>query len=121
MTDELRPNEYEEANDRVTEMNSLSECIDFLNRKGFTEQFKVEGLGLVSLSDHRAYTPDDVIAINYYRFEGISDPEDMSILYAIETVDGKKGTLTDSYGTYSDPEVNEFVKHMEIHKKVFKR
>jgi hypothetical protein len=121
MENNNRPDEYKEANDRITEMNSLSECMDFLGKKGFTEQFKIEDEAMISLSDNKRYSPEDVTAMNFYRFEGLTDPEDMSILYAIETVDGKKGTLTDSYGTYSDPDVNEFVKQMEIHKKVFKR
>lgn len=121
MTDENRPNEYEEANDRITEMNSMSECLDLLNSKGFTEQFKVEDRKLISLSDDLHYDVDDVTATNFYRFEGISDPEDMEVLYAIETADGKKGTLVDAYGIYADAEIDEFVREMEIHKKVSKK
>ena len=42
----------------------------------------------------------------------------MSILYAIETADGNKGTLVDAYGLYSDEETGAFMKEVEIHKKV---
>jgi hypothetical protein len=112
-----RPNEYSEANDRPTEMSSITECLDILQRKGFVDQFRVEAGGMVSTSGGKKYAPDDALAVDFFRFEGITDPEDMSILYAIETVDGKKGTLIDAYGLYADPEVSEFVKEMEIHKK----
>jgi hypothetical protein len=112
-----RPKEYEEANDQTTAMNSMSECLSFLNGKGFTEQFKVVGNKLISLSNEEAYAVNDVTAINFYRFEGSSDPDDTAILYAIETKDGKKGTLVNAYGAYADDEVDEFVKEMEIHKK----
>jgi hypothetical protein len=64
---------------------------------------------------------DEMTAMNFYRFEGITNPEDMEVLYAIETVNGKKGTLVDAYGIYADPEVDEFVKEMVIHKKVSKK
>jgi hypothetical protein len=57
--------------------------------------------------------------VNYFRFEGPSNPDDMSILYAIEANDGVKGTLVDAYGTYASPEVNQFILEVErIAKKV---
>jgi hypothetical protein len=102
-------------------MNSITECLDILQRKGFADQFRVEQGKMISTSDGREYAPEDMIAVDFFRFEGITDPEDMSILYAIETVDGKKGTLIDAYGLYADPEVSEFVKEMEIHKKTTKK
>ena len=42
----------------------------------------------------------------------------MSILYAIETVDGQKGTLIDAYGNYSDDATGEFMQDVDINKKV---
>jgi hypothetical protein len=113
-----RSNKYEEANDRPTDMKSITECLDVLQRKGFADQFRIEEGAMVSTADGSKYSPGDVIAVNFFRFEGITDPDDTSILYAIETVDGKKGTLIDAYGLYSDPEVSDFVKEMEIHKKI---
>ena len=41
----------------------------------------------------------------------------MSILYAIETSDGRKGTLVDAYGMYSDDETGEFMNQVEVSKK----
>jgi hypothetical protein len=69
------------------------------------------------MTSKKKYKPKDVIAVNFYRFEGITDPDDMSILYAIETFDGGKGTLTDAYGRYSDEDTSAFMKQVEIHKK----
>ena len=42
----------------------------------------------------------------------------MSILYAIETCDGQKGTLIDAYGSYSDEDTSAFMQDVDIHKKV---
>ncbi len=53
----------------------------------------------------------------YIRFEGDSDPADMSILYAIETNDGDKGTYVDAFGTYGDQSpdtVSEFLQQVKI-------
>jgi len=38
-------------------------------------------------------------------------------LYAIETDDGTKGTLTDAFGPYADENVNKFLKNVEDIKK----
>jgi len=38
----------------------------------------------------------------------------MSVVYAIETTDGRRGTLVDAYGTYATPEVDTFVKRAKL-------
>lgn len=116
-TDELRPMEYDEANDRLTNMTDLEKCMHKLETEGFTDQYKVEKGKLCDLTNNKKYKPADVKAVNFYRFEGISNPDDMSILYAIETSDGRKGTLVDAYGFYSDDETGEFINQIEINKK----
>jgi hypothetical protein len=88
-------------------------------KDGYTDSFKVERQGLYSCAKDRYYTPPDVRVINFYRFEGESDPGDMVIMYVIETTDGTKGTLIDAFGTYSDGSVGNFMKAVEdIQKKV---
>jgi hypothetical protein len=117
---ELRPMEYDEANDRLTNMTDLQKLMAKLELQGFKDQFRVEKGRLIDLSTKKSYKPKDVKAVNFFRFEGISNPDDMSILYAIETSDGSKGTLTDSYGMYADEDTSAFMQEVEIHKKVTK-
>ena len=50
----------------------------------------------------------------YHRFEGVSDPDDMAILYGIETRSGVRGTLTDAFGFYADPLVGDFMKEVAV-------
>lgn len=45
----------------------------------------------------------------FHRFEGVSDPDHMSIVYAIEGQGGVRGTLVDAFGAYSDPRVSAFL------------
>lgn len=94
-------------------MKSMVDCLNKMMADGFTENFKVENEKLVSLSDDHSYEPDEISINNFFRFEGASDPEDNSILYAIVTKDGKRGTLVDAYGAYSDVDINEFIKAVE--------
>lgn len=99
------------------EMTSLADCTNTLLADGFSTQFRAIEDGLRSLTTEKIFQPNEVKIINFYRFEGESDPADNSILYAIETTDGEKGTLTDSYGPNSDTNVTKFIQQVEeIHK-----
>jgi hypothetical protein len=103
------------------DLRSLPACLSKMIANGFTDDFKAVDEGLKSLRTEKIYKPDEVSIVNFFRFEGPSDPDDMSILYAIETNDGVKGTLVDAYGTYAAPEVNQFILEVEkINKKVVK-
>jgi hypothetical protein len=117
-SDDNRTGEYSEGNDRLTFMNNEENLMTNLEKHGYTEQFRVQHNKLESITTGKTYACEDVKAANFYRFEGITDPDDMSILYAIETVDGAKGTLMDAYGRYSDEETGEFMKQVEIAKKL---
>jgi hypothetical protein len=88
---------------------------------GYTDDFKALDEGLKSLKTEKVYQPAEVTIVDFYRFEGPSDPDDMSIMYVIETNDGVKGTLVDAYGTYASTEVSLFILEVEnINKKVVK-
>jgi len=117
-TEDNRTGEYTESNDRLTFMNNEENLMKKLEQHGYREQFKVQKDRLVSLTTGKKYKSADVKAVNFYRFEGISDPDDMSILYAIETCDGAMGTLNDAYGHYSDEDTGAFMKQVEIEKKL---
>jgi hypothetical protein len=87
--------------------------------EGYTEDFGISEQGLESLQKHSYYSPNEIEIVNFYRFEGESDPDDNAILYVIETSDGTKGTLIDAYGTYNDARVTRFMQDVEaIQKKV---
>ena len=106
------------ANDRPTFMTDMEKCMNKLEEKGFTDQYQVESGVLHCLTNGKTYHAEDVVTLNFYRFEGISNLDDMSILYAIETADGRKGTLVDAFGMYANQELGEFMQNVETHKKV---
>lgn len=84
------------------EMNTLSEAMTVLRSDGYSEDFQMEKNGLGFKNSGKVYKPKELTIKKVYRFEGMSDPADMSIVYAIETNDGKKGIYIDAFGTYSD-------------------
>ncbi len=106
-------------NDATQNMKTLSECINKAVQKGYTENFKVTGKGLTTEDEENSYLPENVAISDFHRFEGYSDPQDNAILYIIQTDDGTKGVLIDSYGTYADAKIGSFIKQVaEIQKKL---
>lgn len=100
-------------------MKSLATCLNKMVTEGYTEHFTITEEGLASLQKHSNYKPEEIQVVNFFRFEGQSDPDDNAILYVIETNDGTKGTLVDAYGVYTDPNVSRFMKDVEtIQKKI---
>jgi hypothetical protein len=101
------------ASDLPDEMSSMLKVLATLNKEGYNTQFKADKKGIVSSHSQKCFKPKDVEIKHFYRFEGESNPDDNSIVYAIETKNGEKGTLIDSYGAYSDPFVEDFIKQVQ--------
>ena len=93
---------------------TLTDALDDLRRRGFSVNFGVVGQGLRAVDSRQAFRADELIIREYVRFEGISDPDDMAIVYAIESRDGTRGTLVDAFGVYSDPLVSAFLHDVPI-------
>ena len=89
-------------------MRSLSYCMDKAVEQGYTANFQVIGLFMHQVDTGLSYAPDQVHIVDYFRFEGQSDPDDNSILYIIETTDGSKGTIADAYGLYANRQIGDF-------------
>jgi len=94
----------------MTLMGTMAE----LARSGFVEHFGVRGDDLQSFDSGRTFAAGQVVIREYHRFEGVSDPDDMAIVYAIEGEGGARGTLVDAFGAYSDPTVTAFLDRVAI-------
>ncbi len=88
-----------------------------LRKEGFLADFKVTNGQLTTIHQDngrpKAWTSNDVRIVDFYRFEGESNPDDMSILYALECVDGTKGTISNSYGPTADSDTDAFLVEVE--------
>lgn len=99
------------------DLKTLVSCLNLLAKEGFSDDYKITESGLKSLKRERVYKPEEVKVLNFYRFEGNSDPADNSILYAIETADGGRGTLVDAFGPYADSKITSFMQKVDGIKK----
>jgi len=90
---------------------TLSEAIDQLKTVGYSSDLNLEARpgSLVALS-MKAH-PEDFQIDKYYRFEGATDPEDESIVYAISSAKHRlKGILINAFGAYSDSAIDDMVR-----------
>lgn len=96
------------------ELTPLITVLAQLHKEGYKLDFKVTEDGKLStMDDKQTFAPDEVRIVNFYRFEGESNPDDMSILYVLDTTSGAKGTISDAYGTYSDETIETFMKKVQ--------
>jgi hypothetical protein len=93
---------------------TLAGTIEDLNRRGFTGHFGVIADGLREFGTGATFRADELRICDCFRFEGVSDPDDMEILYALESRTGVRGTLVDAFGVYSNPAISEFMERVAI-------
>lgn len=89
-------------------LKSEKDYIIIYHEKGYTNSYRMKNDMLISSDTKLDYNPMDVQIVAEHRFEGMSNPSDMSILYVIETKDGGKGTVLANYSPASDTTMAEF-------------
>jgi len=91
---------------------TLSEAINALEHRGYTHNFQVKSKenttdGVTPL------TPEEFKIDEIHRFEGMNDPGDSDILYAISSRHSNvRGLLVNAYGAYSDTDTNKLINQL---------
>ncbi|MDX1666286.1 MAG: hypothetical protein R3350_03610 [Saprospiraceae bacterium] len=101
---------------KLNRYNSVSDASKALKERGYTDEFKLEGNGKMrNLSNGNTYGTQDLKIVEYHRFEGKSNPSDMSIVFAVEATDNNsKGIVISSYGPYADLKLVEFMDKVKV-------
>ena len=95
---------------------TLSETINGLKEEGYTLDFNVRQECIVCHETNSVLSPDDFKIDKIYRFEGESNPDDQSILYAISSSKHNlKGLLVNGYGISADEETDKLVTKLKTH------
>jgi hypothetical protein len=91
-------------------MTTVSEVINKLQKEGYTVDFNLKDNCLECHENALQIYPDEFIVDKHYRFEGLSDPADEAIVYAISSIKHNlKGILINGYGTSSDQFTDDLV------------
>ncbi len=83
---------------------TMIEAIDALREEGYKEDFNLQTDRLHCREGALQLHPEDFHVDKIFRFEGMTNPSDSSILYAISsTKHSVKGILVNGYGVSADP------------------
>jgi hypothetical protein len=93
-----------------TPMTFKVEC---LRDQGYDKEFQICEEGLRCLDTNEMFQPDEITIVEHQRFEGVTNPDDMAILYVVETNSGLKGTIVAAYGVYADSDLFDFMKQVK--------
>ncbi|AWM35276.1 phosphoribosylpyrophosphate synthetase [Hymenobacter nivis] len=81
---------------------TLSETLAQFKNAGYTEDFNLNGDYLAGQRSAIRLAPNEFVVDQHFRFEGLSDPADETVLYAISCARfNLKGTLVNGYGASS--------------------
>lgn len=90
-------------------LKPMTELMKEFRDKGYTYDFVMKHKKFINSSTTKDYRPDDITIEEEYRFEGDTNPDDMSILYVIQTALGEKGLAVNGYGVSADPDMDDFL------------
>ena len=89
-----------------------------LRQRGYTADFEFRDNSLRETVGGRRFQPDELAIVEHYRFEGASNPDDMSVVYAIESDDGVRGVVMNAFGPYADPGLAGFLEKVKVREQV---
>jgi len=98
----------------MNRFETLMEALEDARNRGYTNTFKMTDQGLECEESGRVFQPGQVTVVDHDRFEGESNPDDMSVLYVVECSNGLKGTVIDAYGAYADEKLSEFIRQAQL-------
>jgi len=99
---------------KVKTYETMTAALEDLQKRGFTANFEFLNNTFQALDSGRAFQAGDLTIVEHHRFEGVSDPDDMSVVYAIEAADGTRGILVDAFGVYATPDLGAFLKDVRM-------
>ncbi len=93
---------------------TLSEAIQDLKVRGYENDFNLHPEWIECPPLNLKFKATEFHVDEIYRFEGATDPDDSSVLLAIQSSTGVKGILVDAYGAYSNSISQEMVRALKI-------
>ena len=93
--------------------DTLVQAVSDLQRRGYTDDLQLGENCLLCNAKGKSLDPTEFQIDEFHRFEGFTDPEDQSIVYAISSeTHGLKGILINGYGPNASPMTQELVKKL---------
>jgi hypothetical protein len=98
--------------------DTVSEAVNDLAKRGYNTDLSVheDGECLICHQPSLSLSPDEFKIDEIHRFEGLTDPADEMIVFAISSESHQvKGTIVNAFGAYSDSDTSKIVQHLFKH------
>ena len=86
----------------MKDYRTLTDATTDLKKRGYNADLNLKPTCIECPSYNLQLYPEDFTIDEFHRFEGMSNPSDNSIVYAISSNSGIKGVLVDAYGVYAE-------------------
>jgi hypothetical protein len=93
--------------------DTVTEALSDLKKRNFTMDFNLAENCIVC--NEQKFSIEDFEIVEFYRFEGDTDPSDQAIVYAIESKSGLKGVLVSGYGISAEGMSAEMARKLKVH------
>lgn len=84
----------------VQTYKTMTEAVEGLKQRGFTANFEFLNSTFRAVDGGKIFAPDELTIV---------EPDDLSVLYAIDANDGTRGTIADAFGPYANPDLGAFL------------
>ncbi len=99
----------------MKDYGTLSQAMNKLKlEEGYEHDFNLLDEKIEIKSQKESYKTNEFDVDKVLRFEGMSNPDDNAILYAITTHNGRKGLLVDGYGISSGQVSKEMLDKLDL-------
>ena len=99
----------------MKQFDNMVDALNDLKKRGYTLDFNLHQNVIICGDANVSLAPNEFEIDETYRFEGMNDPDDSAILYAISSHHGQKGVLVNAYGAYSDEASADMVAKLSKH------
>ena len=98
----------------MKQYDTLTEGIISLRKKGYAADFNLHHEWIECPHLDLRLKPEEFHVDEVHRFEGMNNPDDSEVLFAISSTRGVKGVLVDAYGAYAVSVSPEMIKKLKI-------
>lgn len=96
--------------------DTLTEAVADLEKRGYEYDFQLSADYIECKAIDLKLMPEEFEIDEFYRFEGMTDPDDSAVIYAISSrVGNLKGVIIDAYGAYAENISPELLDKLKIH------
>jgi hypothetical protein len=99
----------------MNQYDNMTEAVKGLQERGYNYDFNLDSEKICAGAADGKFSPEEFKIVEFYRFEGPTDPSESSVVYAIESEKNKlKGYMVNAYGIYSDAHTDEFISKLDV-------